>query len=114
SAGRHARELRPPALRELPRASSALARASGAAEVTGRDMRPRAERPVLSLIGRLAAVMLASGCGASAPPPAGVPARIVSLAPSVTEIVYALGAGDRLVGVCGQCDRPAAVAKLPR
>jgi len=28
--------------------------------------------------------------------------------------VYALGAGDRLVGVCGQCDHPAAVARLPR
>lgn len=39
---------------------------------------------------------------------------MVSLAPSLTEIVYALDAGDRLVGVCGQCDFPAAAAKLPR
>jgi iron complex transport system substrate-binding protein len=38
----------------------------------------------------------------------------VSLAPSVTEIVFALGAGDRVVGVCGQCNYPAAVARLPR
>ena len=38
----------------------------------------------------------------------------MSLAPSITEIVYGLGAGDRLVGVCGQCDHPAAVARLPR
>lgn len=42
------------------------------------------------------------------------PARVVSLAPSITEIVYALGAGDRLVGVCGGCDHPAAVARVPR
>lgn len=38
----------------------------------------------------------------------------MSLAPSVTEIVYALGAGDRVVGVCGQCNYPAAVERLPR
>jgi iron complex transport system substrate-binding protein len=31
---------------------------------------------------------------------------IVSLVPSVTEIVFALGAGDRLVGVTNQCDYP--------
>src|SRR5438477_1573288 len=59
-------------------------------------------------------MMLVSACGEPPPTAVGVPARIVSLAPSVTEIVYALGAGDRLVGVCGQCDRPPAVATLPR
>jgi iron complex transport system substrate-binding protein len=55
------------------------------------------------------------GCG-TAPPPraAGPPARVVSLAPSITEIVWALGAGDRLVGVCAQCDHPAPVARVPR
>jgi cobalamin transport system substrate-binding protein len=61
----------------------------------------------------LAAVMLAAACAAPSRTPAGPPARVVSLAPSVTEIVYALGAGDRLVGVCAQCDDPAAAA-LPR
>jgi iron complex transport system substrate-binding protein len=34
------------------------------------------------------------------------PQRIVSLAPSNTEIVYALGLGDRLVGVTEWCDYP--------
>lgn len=32
----------------------------------------------------------------------------------MTEIVYALGAGDRVVGVCGQCNYPPAVEKVPR
>jgi iron complex transport system substrate-binding protein len=63
----------------------------------------------------LALAGLLASCGAGPPPAArGLPARVVSLAPSVTETLYALGGGDRLVGVCGQCDRPAAVADVPR
>lgn len=38
--------------------------------------------------------------------PPHVPARIVSLLPSATEIVYALGAQERLVGVTFECDHP--------
>lgn len=34
--------------------------------------------------------------------------RVVSLLPSATEIVYALGLGDELVGVSFECDEPAA------
>ena len=34
------------------------------------------------------------------------PARIISLAPSVTEMVFAIGAGDQLVGVTDFCDFP--------
>ena len=36
-----------------------------------------------------------------------VAVRIVSLLPSATEIVYALGLGDVLVGVTFECDEPA-------
>lgn len=41
------------------------------------------------------------------PPYAGL-VRLVSLLPSATEIVYALGLGDDLAGVTFECDEPAA------
>ena len=41
------------------------------------------------------------------------PARIVSLVPSVTEIVFSLGAQDRLVGRTDFCDYPPAVRNKP-
>lgn len=40
--------------------------------------------------------------------------RIVSLLPSATEIVCALGLGDQLVGVTHECDYPPAVRSLPK
>ncbi|MCL2358812.1 cobalamin-binding protein [Candidatus Bathycorpusculum sp.] len=35
-----------------------------------------------------------------------VPQRIVSLAPSITEVLFAVGAGDQVVGVTDYCDYP--------
>jgi ABC-type Fe3+-hydroxamate transport system substrate-binding protein len=40
--------------------------------------------------------------------------RLVSLAPSVTETLFDLGAGHRLVGVTDLCDYPPAARQLPR
>ncbi len=42
---------------------------------------------------------------------ARAPRRIVSLAPSVTETLFALGLGDRVVGVTSFCDYPAEAAQ---
>ncbi len=39
--------------------------------------------------------------------------RIVTLLPSATEIVFALGLGDYLVGVSHECDYPDAARRLP-
>jgi iron complex transport system substrate-binding protein len=40
--------------------------------------------------------------------------RIVSLVPSATEMLFALGLGDEVVAVTHECDFPPAVAELPR
>ena len=40
--------------------------------------------------------------------------RIVSLLPSATEIICALGLEDQLVGVTHECDFPPSVRRLPR
>jgi iron complex transport system substrate-binding protein len=54
--------------------------------------------------------------GLVAPVYAGEPVarKIVSLAPSVTETLFALGLGDRLVGVTTYCDYPAEARRLPK
>jgi len=41
------------------------------------------------------------------------PRRIVSLNPTTTELLFALGAGPRLVGRSGACDYPPAAADVP-
>ncbi|MEY8875795.1 MAG: ABC transporter substrate-binding protein [Leptothrix sp. (in: b-proteobacteria)] len=46
--------------------------------------------------------------------PVAAPQRIVSLMPSLTESVCALGACDRLVGVDRYSNWPASIARLPR
>lgn len=40
--------------------------------------------------------------------------RIVSLLPSATEIVFALGEGSLLVGVTHECDYPSATSRIPK
>jgi iron complex transport system substrate-binding protein len=43
-----------------------------------------------------------------------LPARIVSLAPSVTETLFALGEGSKVVGVTSSDDYPPAVSRIPQ
>ena len=88
--------------------------------------RPSRRRRALLRLVPLALILLLrappSGVAASdAPVPSPAPsaaiappARIVSLAPSVTETLFALGAGDRVVAVSDFCDFPSAVTGLPR
>lgn len=40
--------------------------------------------------------------------------RAVSLAPSITELIFAAGAGDRLVGVTSYCDYPAETRSITK
>jgi iron complex transport system substrate-binding protein len=48
------------------------------------------------------------------PLPAVTPERIVSMAPNITEILFALGLGGRVVGVTRFCDFPPEARALPR
>ena len=45
---------------------------------------------------------------------AKVPARIVSVAPSITEMLYAVGAGESVVGVTEYCDYPPDARSKPK
>lgn len=86
-----------------------------------------AAAPLLAL--QLALFFMA-GCGGDSPEPResiaftltddlgrqvrfdSIPERIVSLAPSLTEMLFAVGAGDAVVGVTRSCNYPAAVRSL--
>jgi len=48
------------------------------------------------------------------PRPASTPKRIVSMAPNITEILFALGLGPRVVGATRFCDYPPEAASIRR
>jgi iron complex transport system substrate-binding protein len=54
-----------------------------------------------------------AGAGRADAAPAHGARRILSLGPSLTEMVFALGLGDRLVGRTNLCNHPAAAARVP-
>jgi iron complex transport system substrate-binding protein len=71
----------------------------------------------LAFAALLAALAFAVSCGGVARTlgaKSGRPARIISLTPSTTEILYGVGAFDRVVAVSDYCTYPPEVAKLPR
>jgi len=101
------------------------------------SMRSACQRRANQILVAATGLAVLSGCGRAAKPPSparpspgypitvadarGVavrlenrPQRIVSAAPVVTEILFAVGAGDRVVAVSDQCDYPPEVRKLPR
>src|SRR5712675_1896591 len=59
------------------------------------------------------ALTIASCARKSAPTSSHPPTRIVSLSPNTTETLFALGAGDRLVGRSRFCDYPPEVRNIP-
>ena len=75
----------------------------------------RATRCCLSL---LVSCIIILNCvqQANAPtrPSANEPARIISLKPNITEILFALGVGNNVIGVTTWCDYPIEVKKLPK
>jgi iron complex transport system substrate-binding protein len=64
------------------------------------------------VVGLLAVAI--GACGDLTPVASHAVSRVVVLAPSATETVFALGAGDRVIGVCGQCDYPPEAARVPK
>jgi ABC-type Fe3+-hydroxamate transport system substrate-binding protein len=69
--------------------------------------RPALRRAAVSLL-------VASAAAVALAQQATGPSRIVSTSPSITETLFALGLGDRVVGVSTFCRFPAAVTKLPK
>ncbi len=61
----------------------------------------------------LAAVLGVTACAAAAPAHVDAPRRIVSLIPSLTEDLFAIGAGPTVVGVSEFTDFPPAAKALP-
>ena len=62
-----------------------------------------------TLILWLLLLAISFGCNSGAKPALDGPTRVtrvVSLAPNLTEIVFAVGAGDKLVGRTSYCDYP--------
>jgi iron complex transport system substrate-binding protein len=69
------------------------------------------------LCSALIAIFLVLLCACGPQPPAtphAQPKRIVSLSPSVTEILYGIGAWDLVVGVSEYCTYPSDVVNKPR
>jgi len=69
-------------------------------------VRPRPAPGPFSAIAKAEPQDIRDDLGRPFPLPARTPERIVSMAPNVTEILFALGLGDRIVGVTRFCDFP--------
>jgi len=78
-------------------------------------------QPVIGVLLRLVAVLLLAGAASLAQPPVSGaqpaparPARIISLVPAVTEMLFAIGAGSQVAAVSSFDKFPPAVERLAR
>ena len=76
-------------------------------------------RPLLAFLSCIAAAAASSAPATTGPAAApgratGKPRRIVSLAPNLTEMLFAIGAGGEVAGVTDFCDYPPEVRHLPK
>jgi iron complex transport system substrate-binding protein len=69
---------------------------------------------LLALVCSIARAQPVSTRDSLATPPSSPVERIVSLAPNLTELAFAAGAGSRVVGTVEYSDEPAAARKIPR
>ncbi|HYQ48622.1 MAG TPA: cobalamin-binding protein, partial [Thermodesulfovibrionales bacterium] len=72
---------------------------------------PEKKKSAYLTVSLLAIIAVGSLFGISS---ADFPQRIISLAPNVTEILFALGAADRIVGVSNFCDFPEEAKQKPK
>ena len=76
-----------------------------------------ARRPIVTRLAALCGLALLTACrtrGCSASSGAQPVRRVVALAPNLTEIVFAVGAGEKLVGVSDYSDFPPQARSIPR
>lgn len=74
----------------------------------------RSRLAVLVVLVCLAAVPAACAADATSTPTLATAQRIVSLAPSATEVLFEAGCGPRVVGVTSYCRYPARATTLPK
>jgi iron complex transport system substrate-binding protein len=79
-----------------------------------RPMNHRTLRLITFFASLLLVLLNREGFAGEALTQSSVPQKVVSLAPSVTETLFALEFGDRLVGVTTSCDYPAEARKIPK